>query len=108
MEPQNLEHKKCFKQAKAYVRNELKVDKFLITNQKIIRYCWELDNNADKVKSALKAHFEKMTSLDLKRIEALPKSFCQPCKSLRPTSNPAHLHGNAAWKCLFSNQDSKS
>ena len=73
-------HKKCFKRAKEFVRDHLQVDRFVITNHKIIRFCHELDNDLDRVKHALKKHAGKMKQIDLRRIQKLPRKFCQPCK----------------------------
>ena len=75
------EHKRCFKRAKIFVREELRISRFSITNHKIIRFCHELQNNLNQVKEALQAHAAKMHQIDLKRIEKLPKEYCQPCKS---------------------------
>lgn len=80
MESLSSEHKACFKKAKAYVRNELQIDKFTITNRKIINFCWEYDNKIKKVIKGLDKHAEWVKKLDMKRIEALPKSTLKSCK----------------------------
>lgn len=79
MEGLDKAHKHCFKEAKKYVRDELKIDKFAITNHKIVRYCWEYDNNIDKVKKQLKDHADHVQDIDLKKIQVYPKKFAQPC-----------------------------
>ena len=80
MEKIQPDHKKCFKIVKNYVRKELKIEKFVITNHKIIRYCWEYNNDPNKVKIEVKKHIEEMNNINLRKLEKLPKAKCQLCK----------------------------
>ena len=71
MEKVNEKFNKCFEESSQYVRNELSVDKFVITDDKIKKYCYEFDNKTKKVKSELKKHAEKMKQVDLRRVSSL-------------------------------------
>lgn len=72
MESENPKFVECYEKAQKYVREELKADAFMITDDKIRAYCKEYDNSFKKVKSNLKKHNVKMTQMDLLKIQQLP------------------------------------
>ena len=85
MDSQNTKHKHCFKKAKHFIRQELQMDKFQITNLKIIRFCWEFQNDPEKVILQLRQYADRVRQVDLHRVQSLPKSHCMPSKSVRAT-----------------------
>jgi hypothetical protein len=82
MEAVNDKHVKCYIKAKDYVRNELKVGEFEMTDQKIEHYCHDYNDKFKKVKPALKDHSTKMKQMDLYRIQSLPISKMDICNQI--------------------------
>jgi ribosomal protein L14E/L6E/L27E len=70
MEIVDKKHVECFNKAKDFVRNELKIEEFVITDKKIENYCFEFDNKFKKVKSELKDHAKIMKEMDLYKIQS--------------------------------------
>lgn len=97
MESTNPAHEACLKKARDFVRNELKIDEFTITDEKIICFCREHDDKPSKAIKSLKKLAERMTQLDLKRVQALPKSVMNSCK---PQFGPICLHVKNVGFCL--------
>lgn len=80
MQPTDTAHKACFKKVKSFVREDLKIDRFKITNFKIIQFCWEHENKPNKVIKSLKKYAKRMNQLDLERIQTNSKTLLTSCK----------------------------
>ena len=82
MESLDIAHKKCFKTSKAHVRTQLNADKFLITNQKIVKFCRQFDDDPEKVKPELKKYIGRLRKISLRRIQSLPRQHADPRRKL--------------------------